>query len=100
MQIVIVPFGKQTMITNYIADLPTLLSDYRVKMMTFQKNVPSLLHETEIAGYPLRLEIGMREVNEQAVTIFVRNKKTKITVTKKNLKQTIVDLVNLYEKQL
>ena len=100
MQIVIVPFGKQSVITNYIADLQTLVENYRVKVMTFQKNVPSLLHETEIAGYPLRLEIGMREVNEQTVTIFVRNKKTKMTVAKKDLKQTIVDLVKLYEKQL
>lgn len=100
MQIVIVPFGKQAVITNYIADLQTLVQDYRVKVMTFQKNIPSLLHETEITGYPLRLEIGMREVNEQAVTIFVRNKKTKMTVAKKDLKQTIVDLVKLYEKQL
>ena len=88
------------MIKNYITDLQMLVQDYRVKVMNFQKNVPSLLHETEIAGYPLRLEIGMREVNEQAVTIFARNKKTKMTVAKKNLKQTIVDLVKLYEKQL
>ncbi|MHB8904304.1 MAG: proline--tRNA ligase, partial [Patescibacteria group bacterium] len=97
-QIVIVPIFKDDSakpeVLNYCRKLKDLLKQYRVKIDDKPNQSPGFkFHYWEVKGVPLRLEIGLQEVNGEKVTIFRRDNSTKEEVLLVDLKNKIKKLV-------
>lgn len=105
-QIVIVPIFKDDSakpeVLDYCRKLKDLLKQYRVKIDDKPNQSPGFkFHYWEVKGVPIRLEIGLQEVNAKKVTIFRRDNSTKEEVLfvdlKKKIKKLVIDIAkNLY----
>ncbi len=96
-QVVIVPIYKneeaRAKVLTYCRTLEkTLEGKYRLKIDERDGQTPGFkFNYWEVRGVPIRLEIGLKEVEENKITIFRRDNNTKETVA-------IADLKNLVEK--
>lgn len=105
-QIVIVPIFKddsaKIKVLKYCEKLKSSLSAYRIKIDDKPNQSPGFkFHYWEVKGVPLRLEIGLQEVEGDKVTLFRRDNNTKEIVLfsdlEKRSKELIVEIgENLY----
>ena len=77
-QLVIIPIYKKgydnRRINEYAKDVEELLSErYRVKLDLSEKTPGEKYYEYDLLGVPFRIEIGMKEVEENKVTVFRRD---------------------------
>lgn len=108
-QIVLVPIYRdesgQTKVLNFCNDLKKdLLKKYRLKIDDRDTQTPGFkFNYWEVRGVPVRLEIGLREVDEKKVTVFRRDTENKEAVAvndlEEYLKKTMVEIhENLYKQ--
>ena len=105
-QIVIVPIFKddsaKIKVLKYCEKLKSSLSAYRIKIDDKPNQSPGFkFHYWEVKGVPLRLEIGLQEVEGDKVTLFRRDNNTKEIVLFSDLEKRIKELIveigeNLY----
>lgn len=82
-QIVIVPIlkkGQEKEILDYCKQIESQLGDYIVKIDDKNESVGSKFYKWEIKGVPVRLEIGLKEIQEKTVSLFRRDKREKYSV--------------------
>lgn len=108
-QIVIVPIAKdesaREKVLNYCEDIKNTLKDiYRVKIDSRDNQTPGFkFNYWEVRGVPVRLEIGLKEVDDNKVTVFRRDNDTKEVVVLSGLKELLSGLMkdihnNLYNQ--
>ncbi len=108
-QIIIVPIYRdddgQRQVLAYCQELEqTLQKKYRVKIDRRQNLSPGFkFNHWEIRGVPVRLEIGLQEVNKKEVTVFRRDDDRKELISRVNLDNYLVNLIseiqdNLYQQ--
>jgi len=82
-QIVIVPILKkdhEQEILDYCKQIEGKLTGYTVKIDDKSEGVGSKFYKWEIKGVPVRIEVGLREVQEGTVSLFRRDKREKSSV--------------------
>ncbi|MFA5754695.1 MAG: proline--tRNA ligase [Patescibacteria group bacterium] len=85
-QVVIVPIYKdengRQQVLDYCEEIRSSLVDkYRVKIDAREAQTPGYkFNYWEVRGVPVRLEIGLKEVNDKKVTIFRRDNDSKETI--------------------
>lgn len=105
-QIVIVPIYKdeeaRAKVLTYCLTLEkTLGKKYRLKIDERDGQTPGFkFNYWEVRGVPVRLEIGLREVEENKITIFRRDNNTKETVAAAELNGRIKKLMAEIHKNL
>ena len=91
-QIVIVPIFKDDTKEKVIGkakDVEKLLSDYTVKVDLTDKSPGFKFNEWEMKGVPIRIEIGMRDIEKGMVTLARRDTKEKTQLKPADLKKEI-----------
>lgn len=100
-QVVIVPFegkGVQSAVEDVRAQL---LNEYiDVKVDDSDKRPGEKFFYWEMKGVPFRMEIGEKELENDEVTLFIRDTKEKISVSIRDLPETIKNLGAEYDERL
>lgn len=102
-QLVIVPIlkkGREEEIKNYCKDLQEKLRSYSTTIDDKDEGVGSKFYKWEIKGVPVRLEVGLKEVEEGKVTIFRRDKRTKETIELGQLEEKIKSIESDMDAEL
>lgn len=91
-QVIIVPIytdENKDKIIKYCSKIKKRLKNYRVEI-DISDNTPGFkFNEWEMKGVPLRLEIGPKEAEAEAVTIVTRTTKEKETIQFKDIKKAV-----------
>jgi prolyl-tRNA synthetase len=100
-QVVIVPFegkGVESAVDDVRAQL---LGEYiDVKVDNSDKRPGEKFFFWEMKGVPFRMEIGEKELENEEVTLFIRDTKEKMSVSIKDLPETIKNLGAEYDERL
>lgn len=109
-QVVVVPIYKDESkdeVLSFCSQIESdLKSDFRIKVDSRDGQTPGYkFNHWEVRGVPLRLEIGLKEVKEEKVTIFRRDNGEKELVNVSDLKSRLNELKseihnNLYQQAL
>jgi prolyl-tRNA synthetase len=102
-QIVIVPIlkkGREEEIKNYCKGLQDKLGLYRSLIDSKSESVGSKFYKWEIKGVPVRIEVGLKEVEEGKATVFRRDKKEKETIDSGKLERKVKEIEADMEKEL
>jgi len=100
-QVVVVPFeGKG--VDSAIKDIRAqLLNEYiDVKIDDSDKRPGEKFFFWEMKGVPFRMEVGEKELENDEVTLFIRDTKEKISVSIRDLPETIKNLGAEYDERL
>ena len=108
---VIIPILKDeennSKIFDFIKKIKTELRGVGVLKIDYRENITpgSKFHEWEKKGVPLRLEVGMKDVNEKSVVMVLRDTGEKMSVKLEKLKNTVRESLKqmqerLYEKSM
>ena len=106
LQIVIVPIYKdddsRQQVLNFCAEIKTTLAKkYRLQIDDRDGQTPGFkFNYWEVRGVPVRLEIGLKEVTENKVTIFRRDNDTKEVVSVGELNGRLKKLMKEIHKNL
>ncbi len=99
-QIVIIPIKNEERILKKAKEIKEILKEYRVKIDDSNKGVGWKHNHYELLGVPIRIEIGMKEVEKNFVTIARRDTFEKVKVKVESLKDEIKKIVKSYEENL
>ncbi len=104
-QIVIVPIFKEdnkSKVLEFSEKIYNALKDdFKIFFDDRENYTPGWkFNESELKGYPLRLEIGIKEVEDNIVTVFKRNTFEKLKVNVDVLKSKIKTLLDDIQKEL
>ncbi|MHA1940153.1 MAG: proline--tRNA ligase [Candidatus Hodarchaeales archaeon] len=96
-QVIIVPILAKKQVAKvkkYAKELLSLVKEmgYRVKIDESDRRPGDKYYYWEMKGVPLRLEIGGREAREGEITVFRRDNREKIIITKAELETTVKKL--------
>ncbi|WXG41235.1 MAG: proline--tRNA ligase [Candidatus Freyarchaeum deiterrae] len=105
LQIIIVPIpkkGKNELITEKCEEVYQRLKDkgYRVKFDNSDERPGAKFYHWELLGVPLRLEIGPKDIEQGAITIFRRDKRERFLTKESQLVETIEQLRDDILKEL
>ncbi len=103
LQIVIVPIFKEDTkdkILSKAKEVESILTNYSVKTDASAKSPGFKFNEWEMKGVPIRLEIGMRDVEAGVVTLVRRDTKEKQQVKPEQLAEKIEDISESIRKNL
>jgi len=100
-QVVIVPF-KGKGVDSAVKDIRAqLLAEYiDVKVDDSDKRPGEKFFFWEMKGVPFRMELGEKELENDEVTLFIRDTKEKISVSIRDLPETIKNLGAEYDERL
>ena len=102
-QIIIVPIFKEDTkekVTAKAKEIEKTLADYSVKVDLTEKSPGFKFNEWEMKGVPVRIEIGMRDIEKGAVTLARRDTKEKVQVKPADLKKKIEETAESIRKNL
>ena len=102
-QIVIVPvrFEDNKEVLAKCEEIKNDLKEYNVKLDSREEYTPGWkFNEYELKGVPIRIELGPRDVKEGKVVLVRRDTGEKIFVEEKDLKQKIIEISKIYDKNL
>ena len=100
-QIVIVPVKQEKEILKKAEELKKLLeSDYDVQIDASDKSPGEKFYYWEMKGVPLRLDLGMKEIEKKEFSIFRRDLNTKELVKEKDLLKYIEKTSKDYDHNL
>ena len=109
-QVVIVPIAKdeeaRNKVLEYCEGIKSDLRKYRVKIDVRENQTPGFkFNYWEVRGVPVRLEVGLKEANDEVVTIFRRDNDTKELKSRNELVEYIEELMpaihnNLYQQAI
>ena len=103
-QVIIVPIlnekneKKVMAVTQKIQN--EILKDFSVKIDSSNKRPGEKFFFWEMKGVPLRIEIGEKEIDNNEVTLFIRDKKEKVKIKLDKLKDEIQKLGKDFDKRL
>ncbi len=107
-EVIIIPIGKSDIVDKKVNEIRSIFdnSDISYKVDNTDKSPGFKFAEAEVNGYPVRIEIGERDLNNNIITIARRDTREKmtydvnidITTTVKNLLDTIQS--DMYNKAL
>jgi prolyl-tRNA synthetase len=105
LQVVIVPIPKKGAKAKVLEQCQTLESQlrnagFRVHLDNTDRRPGDKYYHWEMRGVPLRLEVGNREVENETVTIFRRDVRTRDTVAVKDIIQVVRKTGEAVTKQL
>jgi prolyl-tRNA synthetase len=106
LQIVIVPIyrdeaGRETVLKFCQEIKKNLAKKYRLKIDDREGQTPGYkFNYWEVRGVPVRLEIGLKEVTENKITIFRRDENTKETISASDLNARLSRLMKEIHKNL
>ena len=106
-QVVIIPIGNEEIVNPVIADLTKLLKEENIsyKVDNSNKTPGFKFAEAEVKGYPIRIEVGARDLENNNVTIVRRDTLEKNVVKKEEIINTILSTLktmqtDMYNKAL
>ena len=106
-QVVIIPIGNEEIVNPVIADLTKLLKEENIsyKVDNSNKTPGFKFAEAEVKGYPIRVEVGARDLENNNVTIVRRDTLEKNVVKKEEVINTILSTLktmqtDMYNKAL
>jgi len=104
-QVVIVPVPKKELkekIENYARQIYEALNKEGIRVHIDLRDLRpgNKYYDWELKGVPLRIEVGQKEMEEEKVTVAVRNTKEKITLAKEKLVSDIKSLLDAFASQL
>jgi prolyl-tRNA synthetase len=91
-QVIIVPIFKgetQEKVLEKSKEVEELLKDYTVKMDASDRSPGYKFNEWEMKGVPIRIEIGMRDIEKGVVTLVRRDNGNKVQVKPSELTEAI-----------
>jgi prolyl-tRNA synthetase len=96
-QVVIIPVAshKEGVLDKAYEIKKQLEKDFRLELDNRDNYSPGWkFNEWEMKGVPVRLEVGPRDIEQNQVTLFRRDKLEKFTVSMENLNETIANLLD------
>lgn len=102
-QIVIIPIlkkGHEKKIKDYCRKIEGKLKNYKLLIDEKDEAVGSKFYKWELRGVPVRLEIGLKEVQEKKVSLFRRDKREKIFVNLDKVAGKVKEIEKDMEKVL
>lgn len=101
-QVVIVPIKNDPQLLAKSEELKNKLSsNFRVKIDSdFTKSLGYRLHQIELEGYPLRLEIGQKEAESDVFTLVKRNTGEKLSISTTDLQTKLLFLLNQIHEEM
>lgn len=102
-QIVIIPILKkdhEKEILDYCKELCKKLEDYNVVIDDKDAGAGSKFYKWEIKGVPVRLEVGLREVEQNSVSLFRRDRREKSSVKIDELGQAVKSIEKSIDDEL
>lgn len=101
-QIVIVPVKNDPILISEAQTIQTLLAkSFRIKIDNdFTKSLGYRLNQIELEGYPLRIELGNKEIETGQYTIVKRNTGEKLLLDKSNLQQKILEILDQIHQEM
>lgn len=103
LQIIIVPIFKeetQEKVLKEAREIEKILKDYTVKVDDSDRSPGYKFNEWEMKGVPIRIEIGMRDIEKGEVTVVRRDTKGKMSVKPSELKKAIEDAAQMMRKDM
>ena len=106
-KVIIIPIGEDENVKNTLAEIKEDLEDSVItyKIDNSNKSPGFKFAESEVKGYPIRIEIGKRDLNEGVITIVRRDtlEKIKVPVSEAVMKvnELLINIQNdMYKKAL
>jgi prolyl-tRNA synthetase len=100
-QVMIVPImQKKEGVLEKAAELKDMLSNYRVKIDSSDKNPGYKFAEQEMRGIPLRVEVGPKDIEAGQAIVVRRDTREKVTVAFDELDAKIGELLEQMQKDM
>jgi prolyl-tRNA synthetase len=100
-QVMIVPImQKKEGVLEKAAELKEMLSKYRVKVDSSDKNPGFKFAEQEMRGIPLRVEVGPKDIEAGQAIVVRRDTREKVTVPFENLDTKIGEILEQMQKDM
>ncbi len=103
-QVIIVPIFKEDTkkkVLGHAKEIERMLKgDFSVRLDDSEKSPGFKFNDWEMKGVPVRVEIGMRDIENEVVTVVRRDRKEKKQVKPKELKKHIEELAERMRKDL
>ncbi len=99
-QVCIIKIGDNDLVNNKISELKKVLEEKNItyKVDDSDKSPGFKFAEAEVKGYPLRLEIGARDLENDIITIVRRDTSEKITTSSSDyINKIVTSLKNMQE---
>ena len=98
-KVIIIPIGE---VDNKLNDLKNKLNEANITYKTDESNKrPGYkFAEAEVKGYPIRIELGKRDLENNQVTLVRRDTLEKISVSYENLVKTIQELLETIQNDM
>lgn len=101
-QVAIIPIGQDERLTSFIETIKEDLKESRITytMMDDDKSPGFKFAEAEVKGYPLRIEIGNRDLKNGVVTVVRRDTLKKINVPMLEVIPNVLELLDVIQNDM
>ena len=101
-QVVIIPIGNDEKVNNVTDNITALLKENNitVKVDDRDKTPGFRFAEAEVKGYPIRIEIGKRDLENDTVTLVRRDTLEKIVVSTNEVSDKVKELLITIQKDM
>lgn len=102
-QVVIVPIKPEEKLLKFCEKIKTGLLKSGIRVRLDNRDTKSAgwkFNEWEVKGVPLRLEIGLREIEKDEITIYRRESNSKLKIQKSKLKEEIQKLLKEIQENM
>ncbi|WP_381414934.1 proline--tRNA ligase [Spiroplasma endosymbiont of Anurida maritima] len=100
-QVAILPLNNKEVTEKYTNDVKNLLSkNYRVYVDNSDKSLGFKSANAEIKGFPIRIEVGPKDIENKQVVIVRRDTSEKQFVKFDDIEKTINNLLKLYKENI
>lgn len=101
-QVIIIPIGNDEKVFNITDEITKSLKENNitVKVDDRDKTPGFRFSEAEVKGYPIRIEIGKRDLENDTVTLVRRDTLEKIQVNTSNVISSVETLLNTIQKDM
>ena len=101
-QVVIIPIGNDEKVNSVTDNITSLLKENNitVKVDDRDKTPGFRFAEAEVKGYPIRIEIGKRDLENDVVTLVRRDTLEKIVVGTKEIETKVKELLTTIQKDM
>lgn len=102
-QVVIIPIKSDEKLTSYSYKLKEELRKEGIRVKVDDRETKTMgwkFNEWEVKGVPLRFEIGLREIDQDEITIYRRDINSKVKIQKSKLKEEVQKLLAEIQKSL
>ncbi len=99
-KVIIIPIGEDERITKTVKEITKNIQGISYRVDDSKKSPGFKFAEAEVLGIPIRIEIGLRDLEKEEVTLVRRDTLEKIPVSISQVKDKITEILTVIQKDM